>query len=102
MELSELTSWLKSCHDDVSRTRCFEEFIRASKNDAGKCTSKLPQMFTNFMLGLWWHDPAYFGENLYFYISVLLFIWSHSDHSSKIYDLFDILVTYLWIFCCQR
>ena len=47
-----------------------------------------------------WHDPAYFGENLYFYIFVfLLFIWSHGDHSSYIYDLFDILVTYLWIFC---
>ena len=34
-------------------------------------------------LYLRWHDPAYFGENLYFYIFVfLLFIWSHDDHSS--------------------
>ena len=30
-----------------------------------------------------WLDPAYFGENLYFYIFVfLLFIWSHGEHSS--------------------
>ena len=30
-----------------------------------------------------WLDPAYFGENLYFYIfAFLLFIWSHGDHGS--------------------
>ena len=52
MKLSELTSWLKSFHNDVSKISCFEEFIKTSKNDAGKCTSKLLQMFTDLMLGI--------------------------------------------------
>ena len=30
-----LTRWLKSFHDDISKIRCFEEFIRSSKNDVG-------------------------------------------------------------------
>ena len=47
------------------------------------------------------NDSAYFCENLYLYIFVLLsFIWSDCDLSSQIYDLFDIPVKYLGIFCC--
>ena len=52
MKLSELTSWLKSFHDYVSKIRCFQEFIRANKNDARICTSKLLQMFTNVTFGI--------------------------------------------------
>ena len=37
---------------EYSRIRCFEEFIWASKHDAGQCRSKLLELFTNLMLGI--------------------------------------------------
>ena len=48
-----------------------------------------------------WLLSANSGENLFLSVYHLQCIWSDGDHSSKIYDLFDMLVKYLGIFCCE-